>query len=73
MLRCANTGSNIETKRDKPINRQAQRSMLRLSTNLKGTEHNEEPDSPRSPQAPTAATLHSVQPAQSPGYHSNSD
>lgn len=50
--------------------------MLRLSTNLKGTEHNEDPDSPRSPQAPTAAAaaayLHSMQPARSPGYHSNS-
>lgn len=48
--------------------------MLRLSTNLDGTEHNEDPDSPRSPQAPTAAAApHSMQPAQSPGYHSNSD
>lgn len=38
-------------------------------------EHDEDPDSPRSPQAPTAAAAapHSMQPAQSPGYHSNSD
>lgn len=48
--------------------------MLKLSTTLDGTEHNEDPDSPRSPQAPTAAAApHSMQPAQSPGYHSNSD
>ena len=48
--------------------------MLRLSANLKAAEHNEDPDSPRSPPpAPTAAAaLHSMQPAQYPGYHSNS-
>lgn len=35
--------------------------------------HNEDPDSPRSATAPTVPAHHSMQPAQFPGYHSNSD
>lgn len=52
---------------------QTWRRMFQISSNIRATEHNEDPDSPRSSPAPTSAALHSKQWAQSPGYHSNSD
>lgn len=73
-LGIARTLSTTLSEAGRPFDRQTWRSMLRLSTNLKATEYNEDPDSPRSTQAPTAAAaLQSMQPALSPGYHSNSD